>query len=59
MRATDWAGNTVICSKCKSKNIKYLYDEDHDSHDDPSCEVFQCQNCGKLIHIELPDDRSH
>ncbi len=50
--AEDWAGRKVVCPRCKSEDVEYLTDEDHDGGE---CEVFHCKKCGKLIHVELPD----
>lgn len=48
---TCWSGATVKCD-CGSLRVEYVKDVDHD---DGSCEVFKCEDCGASFHIEMPD----
>ena len=51
MVAHYWNGVKAVC-ECGSENTKYIKDVDHD---DGTCEVIKCLDCGKSWHNELPD----
>ena len=54
--ATAWNGCTIFCGGkdgCGSEDISYVDDESCGSCDDYA--VYRCNNCGKIIRIELPN----
>ncbi len=54
--AISWDGYIVYCggeNGCSSEDVKSLPDENCGSLDD--YEVFQCNVCGKILRIELPN----
>lgn len=54
--AITWDGYTVFCGGkdgCGSEDISSVEDESYGSLDDYA--VYKCNNCGKVIRIELPN----
>ncbi len=52
--AENWAGYEVQCDHCGSKDMTYLTDEEDAGHS-AAYEIFRCNDCKELTHVELPD----
>ena len=55
LMAKSWNGYTIICGGekgCRSEDIKSLPDANYSYGD---YEVFECNECGQILRIELPD----
>ena len=49
---TYWNGVKVECERCGGERCEYRGDVDHDNG---SCEVLECLDCGHRWHEEWPD----